>query len=117
MVELLFMKKALCLPQWWLAMKERTTAIYPLHCRQGHQQMPCSECMVSYSSLLLVINNIMLPHALVPPMLGPLPLEYVFLEGDVNRTLDCFGSGDPEPAVHWLKDGLVLPFPRQHVRQ
>ena len=60
----------------------------------------------------------------VPPMLGSLPLEYVFIEGDVNRTLDCFNSrdrngnstADPEPAIHWLRNGLVLPFPREHVR-
>lgn len=59
----------------------------------------------------------------VPPTLGPLPLEYVFIEGDVNRTLDCFGRtdqrefiADPEPTVHWLRDGCVLPFPREHVR-
>ena len=50
-------------------------------------------------------------------MLDPLPLEYVFLEGDVNRTLDCSGRGDPEPTVHWLRNALVLPFPREHVSQ
>lgn len=48
-------------------------------------------------------------------MFAPLPIEYVALEGAVNLTLDCFGSGDPVPDIHWLRNGLILPFPREHV--
>lgn len=48
-------------------------------------------------------------------MLIPLPAEYVVFEGATNVTLDCSGTGDPVPTIHWLRNGLVLPFPREQV--
>ncbi len=31
-------------------------------------------------------------------------------------TLDCSGSGDPDPVIHWLRGDTVLPIAGEQVR-
>ncbi len=51
----------------------------------------------------------------VPPTFGQVISNVRAIDGDVNATLDCVGSGDPEPVVHWLRGDTILPVGGQQV--